>query len=272
MPNKLNENTDSLFKNPFDDYNANVLDPELIMQYWFTPFSTGALKDFDEKRFFTQKMPIILQGSRGSGKTTILKYFSFPVQCERALQNHITIRQQLLKDEGVGFYFRCDDSFLKEFKSVFSIAVKSKWTSCFEHYLELFFVKSLIELIFKLGKDYSDNFPDEILKTSNLCELRADCNFTDMHSFSEYIDAEIRYINTFKNESLFTQAKFEPKHVWSIYDISSKLIHAIAQTAPELSKLNYLLLIDEFENLPQELQKQFNTMIKFCRPDISMRI
>ena len=76
MPNKLNENTDSLFKNPFDDYNANVLDPELIMQYWFTPFSTGALKDFDEKRFFTQKMPIILQGSRGSGKTTILKYFS----------------------------------------------------------------------------------------------------------------------------------------------------------------------------------------------------
>ena len=272
MPNKLNENTDSLFKNPFDDYNANVLDPELIMQYWFTPFSTGALKDFDEKRFFTQKMPIILQGSRGSGKTTILKYFSFPVQCERALQNRITIRQQLLKDEGVGFYFRCDDSFLKEFKSVFSIAVESKWTSCFEHYLELFFVKSLIELIFKLGKDYSDNFPDEILKTSNLCELRADCNFTDMHSFSEYIDAEIRYINTFKNESLFTQAKFEPKHVWSIYDISSKLIHAIAQTAPELSKLNYLLLIDEFENLPQELQKQFNTMIKFCRPDISMRI
>lgn len=104
MPNKLNENMISSFKNPFDDYNANVLDPELIMQYWFTPFSTGALKDFDEKRFFAEKMPIILQGSRGSGKTTILKYFSFPVQCERALQNNITIQQQLLKDEGVGFY------------------------------------------------------------------------------------------------------------------------------------------------------------------------
>ena len=262
----------SSFKNPFDDYNANVLDPELIMQYWFTPFSTGALKDFDEKRFFAEKMPIILQGSRGSGKTTILKYFSFPVQCERALQNNITIQQQLLKDEGVGFYFRCDDSFLKEFKSVFSIAVQSKWTACFEHYLELFLVKSLIELICKLSKDYSRNFADEILKAANLSELRADCNFPNMHSFSEYIGSEIRYINTFKNESLFTQAKFEPKHIWSIYDISSKIIHAISLTAPELSQLNYLLLIDEFENLPIELQKQFNTMIKFCRPDISMRI
>ncbi len=262
----------SSFKNPFDDYNANVLDPELIMQYWFTPFSTGALKDFDEKRFFTQKMPIILQGSRGSGKTTILKYFSFPVQCERATQNKITIKQQLLSDEGVGFYFRCDDSFLKEFKSVFSIAVKSNWTACFEHYLELFFVKSLIEMICKIAKDYGSNFADEILKVSALNELRLDCNFDNMHSFSSYISSEIRYINTFKNEALFTQAKFEPKHVWSIYDISSKLIRAISLTAPELSNLNYLLLIDEFENLPNELQKQFNTMIKFCRQDISMRI
>ena len=240
MPNKQNESMDSSFKNPFDDYNANVLDPELIMQYWFTPFSTGALKDFDEKRFFNQ--------------------------------NKITIKQQLLADEGVGFYFRCDDSFLKEFKSVFSIAVESYWTACFEHYLELFFVKSLIEMINKLNGDYGSHFADEILKASNLCELRADCNFTNMQSFSEYIASEIRYLNTFKNESLFTQAKFEPKHVWSIYDISSKLIYSISKTAPELSKLNYLLLIDEFENLPIELQKQFNTMIKFCRSDISMRI
>lgn len=272
MPNKLAENMISSFKNPFDDYNANVLDPELIMQYWFTPFSTGALKNFDEKRFFTEKMPIILQGSRGSGKTTILKYFSFPVQCERALQNNISIRQQLLKDKGVGFYFRCDDSFLKEFKTVFNTAVKSKWTACFEHYLELFLVKNLIELICKLGNDYDSDFVEEILNAANLCELRSDCNFTNMESFSEYIISEIRYINTFKNESLFTQMQFEPKHFWSIYDISSKLIAAISKTDPELSELNYLLLIDEFENLPIELQKQFNTMIKFCRPDISMRL
>ena len=272
MQSKLNENMISSFKNPFDDYNANVLDPESIMQYWFTPFSTGALKDFDEKRFFSQKMPIILQGSRGSGKTTILKYFSFPVQCERAHQNHISIRQQLLNDEGVGFYFRCDDSFLKEFKNVFSLAVEANWTACFEHYLELFFTKSLINFICTLANDYGPEFSRNILNASNLNELRADCNFDTIESFSEYIFSEIRYINTFKNESLFTQAKFNPKHIWSIYDISGKLIQAISKTVPELSKLNYLLLIDEFENLPIELQKQFNTMIKFCRSDISMRI
>ena len=113
-----------------------------------------------------------------------LKIFFIPVQCERASQNKITIKQQLLSDKGVGFYFRCDDSFLKEFKSVFSIAVKSNWTACFEHYLELFFVKSLIEMICKLAEDYGSNFADEILKVSALNELRSDCNFDNMHSFS----------------------------------------------------------------------------------------
>lgn len=272
MPNKPNESTAFSFKNPFDDYNANVLDPELIMQYWYTPFLTGALKEFDEKRFFIQKMPIILQGSRGTGKTTILKYFSFPVQCERANRNNISVFEQLLHDEGVGFYFRCDDSFLKEFKNVFSIAVKEKWPICFEHYFELFFVKNIIQLICKLDKDSKGTIKEKILNESMLCDLNEDCNFECMESLSQYISSEIRYINTFKNEALFTQSKFEPKHIWSMYDISSRLIKAISTVIPELEKLNYLLLIDEFENLPLELQKLFNTMIKFCRDDISMRV
>lgn len=272
MPNKSKENTAFSYKNPFEDYNANVLDPELIMRYWCTPFCTGALKEFDEKRFFTQKMPIILQGSRGSGKTTILKYFSFPVQCERANKSKLSIRQQLIDDEGVGFYFRCDDSFLKEFKSVFSIAVKENWTACFEHYFELFFVKNLIEIISTLDAEEENSIKENILRVSSLGELCEDCNFESIEALTKYISSEIRYINTFKNESLFTRANFTPKHVWSMYDISSKLIDAISATVPELSKLNYLLLVDEFENLPIELQKMFNTMIKFCRTDISMRV
>ena len=141
MQNKQTANMDISFKNPFDDYNANVLTPELIMQYWYTPFNTGALKDLNEYSFFSEKMPIILQGARGSGKTTILKYFSFPVQCERAKQSNNSVRKQLASDGGVGFYLRCDDSFLNMFKTVFSTILEDNWLDCFKHYLELFFFK-----------------------------------------------------------------------------------------------------------------------------------
>ena len=82
-------------------------------------------------------MPIVLQGARGSGKTTILKYFSFPVQCERAQKNAMPVKSQIIRDGGVGFYLRCDDSFLSMFKTVFSVLVKDAWQACFKHYLEL---------------------------------------------------------------------------------------------------------------------------------------
>ena len=56
------------FENPFDDINANILDPEQILNFWCNPFTIGGLKDFSEQKFRTQRLPIILQGSRGSGE------------------------------------------------------------------------------------------------------------------------------------------------------------------------------------------------------------
>lgn len=271
MPNKPNENTVFSYKNPFDDYNANVLAPELIMQYWCTPFSTGALKEFDERKFFTEKMPIVLQGTRGSGKTTILKYFSFPVQCERAMQNNISVMQQIINDSGVGFYLRCDDSFLNMFKAVFATSLQDAWLNCFKHYLELFFVKNLLNMLRQI--DFESSLSEEnLLKELHLEQYGEDCSFKTIDEFESYIISEVKYLNKFKNESLFTKAEFLPKHIWDFYDISGALIETIQSHIPALANVNYLLLIDEFENLPTELQKMFNTMIKFCKPGISMRI
>lgn len=271
MKIKQEDSMDFSFKNPFDDFNANILNPEQIMQYWYTPFATGALKEFDEKKFFAQKMPIILQGSRGSGKTTILKYFSFPVQKERANQRNLTIKEQLVADGGVGFYFRCDYSFLKEFENIFRIAKPEGWIVCFEHYLELFFAKNLLDFIRVICGENNDSYQDEIIKLAKLNGLETD-EFLSMADINRYINSEISYINMFKNDSLFKKIDFMPKHVWSLYDISVRLIHAISAAFPELSQINYLLLIDEFENLPLDLQKLFNTIIKFCNADVSMRV
>lgn len=271
MQSRRNESTAFSYKNPFDDYNANVLAPEVIMQYWCTPFSTGALKEFDERKFFSEKMPIVLQGVRGSGKTTILKYFSFPVQCERAIQSGISIAQQIANDSGVGFYLRCDDSFLSMFKAVFAESLKESWLNCFKHYLELFFVKNLLEMLQQIKSEVMIE-ESEFLKDLHLEEYGEDCGFKTFEAFHNYIVSEVRYLNKFKNEALFKKVKFTPNHVWDFYDISESLIKTIRTHIPGFANVNYLLLVDEFENLPTELQKMFNTMIKFCKPGMSMRI
>lgn len=271
MQAKQSENMASSYKNPFDDYNANVLAPDLILQYWCTPFSIGALKDYDEARFFSEKMPIILQGTRGSGKTTILKYFSFPVQVERASQNSKTILQQLADDGGVGFYLRCDDSFLNMFKTVFEYTMKDAWNKCFKHYLELFFARNLIKMIQTIGFAEKSN-EEEFINQLSQHSFGGNLSFSAVSDLAAYLDSEIKYINMYKNEALFTNKAFAPKRIWDFYELSGTLISIIRACYKPLSKINFLLLIDEFENLPTDLQKMFNNLIKFCFAGMSLRI
>lgn len=271
MQSKQGDSTVSTYKNPFDDYNANVLTPDLILQYWYTPFKTGALKDYDEARFYSEKMPVVLQGSRGSGKTTILKYFSFPVQIERANQSSKTICQQLAEDGGVGFYLRCDDSFLNMFKTVFAYSMKDMWNRCFKHYLELFFARNILIMVKSIG--FSEkNEEEKFVKKLSLQNLDSNFSFTTVNDISAYLESEIRYINKFKNEALFSNEIFRPEHFWDFFELSGLLISEIKAYFKQLGSINFLLLVDEFENLPPELQKMFNTIIKFCNEGMSLRI
>ena len=104
------------YSNPFDDVNANVLDAKKIVKYWCSPFAKGPLDDLDELRFRTSKMPIIVQGARGSGKTTILKYFSIEAQKARAKEEKKKYIDIIKEEKEVGFYFRCDYSFVSTFE------------------------------------------------------------------------------------------------------------------------------------------------------------
>ena len=270
MQDKPTANMGISYKNPFDDYNANVLTPELIMQYWYTPFGTGALKDLNESMFFSDKMPIILQGARGSGKTTLLKYFSFPVQRERAKQVNKSIRKQLKSDGGVGFYLRCDDSFLNTFKIVFSTVLKDRWLDCFKHYLELFFSKSIVQMIKTIG--ITEEETEGILQTYKQLGRNEELIFDSIESIDAYLSKELHYISKFKNEALFSQVAFSPSKLWDFYTLSRVIIQSINDNLPDLAEINYLLLIDEFENLPIDLQEMFNTLIKFCKPGMSIRV
>ena len=103
--------TTDLFSNPFEEINANVIDSKRIVEYWCNPFELGLLTNFDEHKFRTSKIPIILQGSRGSGKTTILKYYSFPAQLERSeLHQEKSVLKRIKAEGEIGFYYRCEES------------------------------------------------------------------------------------------------------------------------------------------------------------------
>ncbi|HAN20437.1 MAG: hypothetical protein A2Y15_08775 [Clostridiales bacterium GWF2_36_10] len=277
MPNNFTSQLTDTFDNPFDDINANIIEPQKILSLWCTPFNTGVLKDMDEKKFRTQKLPIILQGSRGSGKTTILKYFSYPVLKERANERNGQSLLSVIKSErSIGFYFRCDDSFVNTFKSIFENQSPDKWLSFFEHYLELSFCKQIISVLMDLNevqniciKSFEYKFIQNIIKEVNIAPISSATTIQDIFNF---ILTELRYIDTYKNESIFSNVIFTPSALLKLYSLSDVLINNISIFVAELNKTIYLILIDEFENLTEELQQFFNTAIKFSKQSISLRI
>lgn len=277
MPNNFTSSQEDLFDNPFDDINANIIEPQKILSLWCTPFSSDVVKDMDEKKFRTQKLPIVLQGSRGSGKTTILKYFSYPVQKERAKERkNASLLKQIKYEGSIGFYFRCDDSFINTFKTIFQKQSQDKWLSFFEHYLELLFCKQILTILFDMDNNndislanIGNDFVAAMHNDSHILKLLSANTILDVNKF---ILRELRYIDIYKNESIFFDKPFAPTSLLTLYSLSECLIKNIAHFIPELNKIVYLILVDEFENLTEELQQFFNTSIKFAKEYISLRI
>lgn len=257
------------FKNPFEDINANELNPEQINDYWCSPFSKGLLTDFDENSFRTNKVPIILQGSRGSGKTMILKYFAFPAQFERSKKNKKESYLDLVKLEGsIGFYFRCDDSFIKTFQTLFE---GNKGTACFEHYLELALCSKILEMIRKVlnSGELKDLDIEEFVKTTTNNYIK---NIDTLQLLEDFISDQIQYINSYRNRVAFTNEEFRPQNVMTLFSLSNNMIDYLKENISEFRDVIFVLMIDEFENLTKDLQRRFNTLIKFVRPNITIRV
>ena len=259
------------FKNPFEDINANKIDDEGILNLWCTPFNNQLIKHIDEEKFRTQKLPIILQGFRGSGKTMILRYFSYSVQKKRAKMNRKSIYEQIVQEKSIGFYFVCEESFIKTFRQIFS-HFNDAWVSIFEHYFELRFSKQLLTILKDLFQEQSeleDIFFSKIQKIYNIYPVFKGIEHID--DFLKEIIDELAYIDSYKNDFIFSDKDFQPKHLYDLYSLSSRIIDAV-KSIDGLTDITYLLLVDEFENLPEELQKFFNSAIKFSKDVISLRI
>lgn len=259
------------FNNPFEDINANVIDTKRLVEYWCSPFKLGLLTNFDEHKFRTSRIPVILQGSRGSGKTTILKYFSFSAQVERANINNRKILSIIKEEEEVGFYYRLEDSFISTFKAIFERTNKNEWASYFDCYIELAFVENVLKMFFVLyEKGEINNFPNEKIK-----EITSKFGILSCYSINDlynYVHNAIIYYEEYKNRAIFTDEKFMPNVIFNIFSLSATIVNELKSFIPQLKNVLFVIMLDEFENLNEELQKRFNTVLKFARKDISLRI
>ena len=73
-----------MIANPFDINKAVDYTDEDIFKYWVNIKPTG----FNEMIKPNTLMPMIIVGSKGSGKTHIMKYYSYEIQKIRVRETH----------------------------------------------------------------------------------------------------------------------------------------------------------------------------------------
>jgi hypothetical protein len=131
--------------------------------------------------------------------------------------------------------------------------------------------KSFIDVICQLREaEIITNDEEELLgqKISKLLGYDCDKNITEI---SGALSDEINYVNHYKSEALFDDVEFRPRKSYVFGELSFKLVDVIRESCHKLEKVNFLLLLDEYENFLAFEQRIVNSSIKLSK-NLSFRV
>lgn len=265
------------YRNPFSGVSAANLDDQSILNYWCSPFAYRLFSEIKETDIYEDPNNIVLMGGRNTGKTMFLRYWSFPVQLMLASQNKDSKDRKIIdyfKDKkGIGFYIRIDGPILRSFNG--SGIDSEKWNYIFTHYLELIVGRNYIEAIKKFY-DLDELKKDEI-ENHFIPEVKTILNAPQVVSLDDLLsefDNRIKEVDTFRGNIPFVKNDFVPSKRGFASQSLSFGIPKIAKNTISAFKdsINFILLIDEYENYLEPQQRMINTLLRFSKNEIRFRI
>jgi GTPase SAR1 family protein len=263
----------SNYKNPFAEYNSNVMSSKQISALFAEPFD---LFDINATDIESEKSTILFIGGRGTGKTMLLRQFSHNVQ-RVSLPERTTFLDKVKSKGYVGVYFRVDNPLLKSLDSVSAFSEKTDFAkSLFIHYFELTVFKDYLEILKGLLADDSIDKTDKrykqvLVDLKNLlpCDEEKTKDISDIDGLLRFVVDEINYIWKYQSKKAIdidNIVVFDPVcGVLQHGKLTNEFLNTSAMEALGLKDINVLLLIDEFENFSEGQQRVLNTAMRFTK-------
>jgi hypothetical protein len=255
----------SRLPNPFNITKAVDFSDEEIRDYWVDlPGGPG----FHEMAKPASPMPMLILGGKGSGKTHLMRYFSYPLQKLRHSQD---IAAGLVAEGYIGVYMRCGGLNAARFSGKGQEV--EKWNSVFCYYMDLWLAQLTIDTVRDAFSVKGLHHIDALLAEgiSKLVDMPITWAAPSLAGVLDTLRSWQRELDTAVNNAAITRTlavtiRTSPgRLVFGIPRIITSLI-------PELKGSQFLYLIDELENLTAEQQKYVNTLIREKEPPCSFKI
>ncbi|MFV0398871.1 MAG: hypothetical protein ACK5JU_12820 [Bacteroidales bacterium] len=220
---------------------------------------------FTEPSYFIElkdNRPCVLQGGRGTGKTTVLKGLSY--QGQYALHNNLIVEFDKLNF--IGIYHRVNTNHVRAFKD--GGLSEDLWQKIFGHYFSLIICREIL-LFTDWHKKHSTNDEDLSQLSCHLISqslhLTKDC--TSFHNLLKALEEKMYEFQSQINN--IVDGNIPPLSMGGdpIKILTEKIIGL-----KQFSGKMFYILIDEYENLEDYQQKVINTLIKHNTEDYTFKI
>lgn len=256
--------------NPFSLTKANDLSDDQIQELWVDiapPDSPDSL--FGAGRF-ASPMPTFILGSKGSGKTHLMRYASFPLQKKRFEKDRLSPLAGARIDGYVGIYTLCSGLETGRFQG--KGQSDEAWLEVFSYYLELSLgIAALAVIDDLLGGGVQDNIePMLCAAVRQLFDFDPPA-VNGVGALIDELERRRRELDYQVNNAAFTGELFP-----NVTASRGRLIFGIPQVfqncSSDLGGFLFAYQLDELENLTEAQQKHVNTLVRDRRGPATLKI
>lgn len=254
--------------NPFDLTKASDYSDEQVKEYWVdVPDGGKSLVKFIKP---TSLVPIFLLGGKGSGKTHLLRYCSSSVQELR----HSSLRKAIEQERYVGTYVSADGLNVHRFAG--KGQTDETWLPVFAYSFELWLATSLLTALrpaFAVSElasqEWNSRLVDGVLALFQVAPESRPDTYDDLLTRFSQLRAEV---DITVNNSAITRQLTGIKIRFNPGDLVFGIPKLLASLCDALQKAVFVYLIDEIENLTELQQRFLNTLVRYRRGNVTLRI
>ena len=260
-----------MIKNPFDINKAVDYTDEDIFKYWV---DINDQAGFNEILKPGSLMPMIMEGGKGSGKTHIMKYYSYELQKIRITsENGSSLKAGFDKESFIGLYIRCSGLNANVFSG--KGVDDNTWELLFAFYWELWIGERLLYILSDMQSEGIIDEAENVDLVNGIINLFMNCDIlcSDLDKLRDYfIQLQKKLLYEIHNFLLLGKSQPQVDISLNIGALTYGIPNLLKKTVSFFKKKHILFLVDEYENFSEQQQQVMMTLLREKPTSCSIRI